>query len=314
MKCPGRWAGVLGLILVLWFGQGEAQDFQSLYFRGFVALRGGQTGAAEAIFDALRIRYPEDPRPYLALGDVHFFRRQFARALQLYSKAQVLQPDDLRTLAGLGKWYFFAGDRTEAERLLGRVIEQRPDDLEARAYLAYLGQPMGWPQPVSAIPSSPRLSRGEVAALLAVHLGDFSPYATSSVFEVMTDIGRHWAREQILAVVGHQLMSPYQDHTFDPSALVTRAEFAQVVYNLFERVGVTPTTEEAGEAADALSDVPAEHRARTAIGFVVYHRVIDLRPEGTFDPLGAVGGQEAIEVLERAKRLLFPTGTGQGSG
>lgn len=311
MKTPARVAVLLGLALLLGLGPGEAQDFQSLYFRGWVALRAGQREAAEAIFDSLSSEFPEDPRPYLALGDVYFFRRQFARALQLYGKAQALRPDDLRILAGLGKWYFFAGDRIEAGRLLAQVIERRPGDLEARAYLTYLGQAMDWPPPVSAIPGSPRLTRGDLAALLAVHLGDLSPYAAPSRLEVVADIAGHWAREQILAVVGRQLMRPYQDHTFAPSAFLTRAELAQVVYNLFGQAGVRPARE-AGEKAVTLPDVPSEHRALRAIGFAVSHGLMDLRPEGPFDPSGAVGGQEAIEVLERAKRLLFPTGTEPG--
>ncbi|MFQ5692942.1 MAG: S-layer homology domain-containing protein, partial [Nitrospinota bacterium] len=271
----------------------------------------GRTATAEAILEALRKSRPEDPRPYLGLGDLSFFRREYARSLQFYGKALALAPADARILAGLGKWAYFAGDREGARRRLREVLNRKPGDLEARAYLTYLGEPADWPEEVAKAAASKNLTRGETAGILAVHLADIKGLRESPFTEVLTDVSTHWARDAILNAVRRGWMRPRPDHTFGPGEPLTRAGLAEVVYNVFLSAGVKVLQDPGAKRPD---DIAPEHRSLQAVLFVVQRSLMDGMEGEKFFPLGPVSGGEAIEALERVKRLLFPTGLRRGQG
>ncbi|MBI2882212.1 MAG: tetratricopeptide repeat protein [Candidatus Tectomicrobia bacterium] len=307
----GRVLVLLAAVLFWAAAPASTQEVEALFFRAWVALRAGQTATAEAILEALRKTHPEDPRPYLGLGDLAFFRREYARSLQFYGKALALSPSDLRVLAGLGKWAFFAGDPEGARRRLREVLSRKPDDFEARAYLTYLGEPADWPEPLAKAVASGRIARGEMAGVLAAHLADVSGLKESPFTEVLTDVSSHWARDAIWGAVRKGWMRSRPDHTFGPAEPLTRAGLAEVVYNVFLSAGV--------RAADGLEerrpgDVLPEHRSLQMVLFVLGRGLMDRTEGGNFSPAGPVSGREAIETLERVKRLLFPTGLKRGEG
>jgi tetratricopeptide (TPR) repeat protein len=286
-----------------------AQSVDDLYFKAWIALRAGQTLKAETILGAVRKSRPDDPRPYLGLGDLAFFRREYARSIQFYGKALSLNPSNLSTLVGLGKWAYFSGDREGARRRLREVLSRAPNDMETRVYLAYLGEQMGWPPQVAKVPTSENITRGETAGILAVHLADAQGHKESPFTEVLTDISSHWARNGILNAVRKGWMKSRPDHTFGPGQPLTRIGLAEVVYNIFLSAGVRPRV---GQEAESPEDVGPRHPSLQAVLFAVGRGLVDKKEEGKFLPLGPVSGLEAIETLERAKRLLYPTGLRRG--
>ena len=295
----------------VWFAPNPAwaQSVDALYFKAWISLRAGETLKAETILEAVRKSRPDDPRPYLGLGDLAFFRREYARSIQFYGKALSLDPANLPTLVGLGKWAYFSGDREGARRRLREVLSRAPNDMETRAYLAYLGEEMGWPAQVAKVPASESITRGETAGILAVHLADAQGFKESPFTKVLTDISSHWARNEILNAVRKAWMKPRPDHTFGPGQPLTRIGLAEVVYNIFLSAGVSPRV---GQQVEAPKDVGPSHPSLPAVLFAVGRGLLDQKEEGTFLPLGPVSGLEAIETLERAKRLLYPTGLKRG--
>ncbi|MFQ5914218.1 MAG: S-layer homology domain-containing protein [Nitrospinota bacterium] len=301
---------------ILWTGMllclatpSAAQEVQDLYFKAWVALRAGQSATAETILEAMRRRHPEDPRPYMGLGDLSFLRKDYARSLRLYGEALALSPADVRILAGLGKWAFFAGDRERARRRLREALDRRPGDLEARAYLTYLGEQANWPRQVAVAAAAQGITRGQMAGLMAAHLADVKGVKESPFTEILTDVSSHWARNAILNVVRKAWIPPRPDHTFGPQEPLTRGELAEVVYNISLSAGVRVR-----EALGAIrpEDIAPEHRSLQAILFAVGRGLMSAREGGKFSPLEGVSGLEAIETLERVKRLFFPTGLERG--
>ncbi len=297
------------LVFSLAPGPSSAQDVEGLYFKAWVALRAGQSSTAETLLEALRKMRPDDPRPYLGLGDLAFFRREYARSIQLYGKALGLSPSDLRILVGLGKWAFFAGDKEGARRRLRAALSRKPDDFECRAYLTYLGEPADWPEQVAKAAASKEITRGEMAGILVAHLADVKGLKESPFTEVLTDVSSHWARDAILQAVRKGWMKSRPDHSFGPGEPLTRVGLAEVVYNVFLSAGVRARD---GFGAERPGDMAPEHRSLEAVLFAVGRGLVDRIKEGKFFPLGAVSGVEAIETLERGKRLLFPTGLKRG--
>ena len=57
-----------------------------------------------------------------------------------------------------------------------------------------------------------------------------------------TDIGNHWAKDYILTAVGAGWIDGYPDGTFQPNALITRAEAMKIINSVLHR-GVNETSE-----------------------------------------------------------------------
>src|SRR5437899_11793038 len=56
--------------------------------------------------------------------------------------------------------------------------------------------------------------------------------------QIVTDVDEAWAREEIQIVVDTGLMDIFPNHTFEPSALTTRGEFAVAMARLIRLLGL----------------------------------------------------------------------------
>ena len=286
-----------------------AQDEEALYRRAWSAMRQGRMATAESILEAVRKARPEDPRPYLGLGDLSFSRREYARSMQFYGKALTLSPSDVRVIVGLAKWTFFTGNLEGARRRLRAALTRSPGDPETLAFLTYLGVPVNWPKEVGQAARSQRITRGDMAGILAAHMADSKGLRESPFTEVLTDIGAHWAKDAILNAVRKGWMASRSDHTFGPGEPFQRVQLAEVVYNVFQGAGVKV---DGDLGARRPIDMGARHLSLRAILFTLGRGLMRKTGRGNFDPLGSVSGLEAIETLERVKRLLFPLGLYRG--
>jgi len=286
-----------------------AQDEEALYRRAWSAMRQGRTAEAESILGAARKARPEDPRPYLGLGDLSFSRREYARSMQFYGKALTLSPSDVRVIVGLAKWSFFTGDLEGARRGLRAALDRIPGDPETRAFLTYLGVPVNWPKEVGQAARSQGITRGDMAGILAAHMADLKELRESPFTKVLTDIGTHWAKDAILNAVRKGWMASRSDHTFGPGEPFQRVQLAEVVYNVFQGAGVKVDDD---FGARRPIDIGARHLSLRAVLFTLGRGLMRKTGRGDFFPLGSVSGFEAIEILERVKRLLFPLGLSRG--
>ena len=286
-----------------------AQDDEALYRRAWSAMRQGRMATAESILEAVRKARPEDPRPYLGLGDLSFSRREYARSVQFYGKALTLSPSDVRVIVGLAKWSFFTGNLGGARRRLRAALTRNPDDPETRAFLTYLGVPVNLPKEVGRAARSQRITRGDMAGILAAHMADLKGLRESPFTEVLTDIGAHWAKDAILNAVRKGWMASRSDHTFGPGEPFQRVQLAEVVYNVFQGAGVKV---DGDLGARRPIDMGARHLSLRAVLFTLGRGLMRKTGRGDFFPLGSVSGLEAIETLERVKRLLFPLGLYRG--
>ena len=92
------------------------------------------------------------------------------------------------------------------------------------------------------------------------------------------DIQNHWAKTSIIATVRRNIFRGYPDGTFRPSASVTRAELAAIIYTAFAqqpsvRPGIT------------FKDVPANHWAAKVIAAAYQAKFLSGYPDGLFNPL-----------------------------
>jgi Flp pilus assembly protein TadD len=84
----------------------------------------------------LIVRRPDFAPAYLALGDVHFRRGEFADAQQAYRQYLMYEPAHEGALTNLGISALNAGQPDEGIKALQRVVDARPQQASAHRNLA----------------------------------------------------------------------------------------------------------------------------------------------------------------------------------
>jgi tetratricopeptide (TPR) repeat protein len=196
-----------------------------------------------------------------------------------------------------------AGERyDEALSVYQDLLARDPADAEARrgrrtarAGLDFQAQP----EEYRRIESAARVSRADLAALLAVKVSALSrlPPRRSPV---AVDISASWARDHITTILGLGIMDVYPNHTFQPGARMRRGEVAQAVARVLDLLRAPETP------APLPLDVAPSHLDRDAMVRVVGAGIMPLGPDGAFEPWRTVTGREAVEIVEALARVVGP--------
>jgi tetratricopeptide (TPR) repeat protein len=93
-----------------------------------LALQGLYEPAVEQ-FNLLTHARPNDPGPYVSIGDARLRQRQVAEAIASYESALRLRPGDPDVLTQLGLAFGAAGRRADASLAFGGAARARPNDI-----------------------------------------------------------------------------------------------------------------------------------------------------------------------------------------
>jgi hypothetical protein len=202
----------------------------------------------------------------------------------------------------LGQVLLGRAEYEEAREVYREMLARDPGDEEARqgeraaqGALDYQAQPEEYRQ----IPSAARATRADLAALLAVRVTALQRLPPSEP-RLAVDISGSWARESIATIVGLGLMEVYPNHTFKPRAAVRRADLARAMSRVLVRLGWR------GGGGAPPADMRPSHLDHDAVRRVVGAGLMELGPEGQFEPWRLVGGREVTEAVEALSRLVDP--------
>lgn len=193
------------------------------------------------------------------------------------------------------------GDLDGAMGVLEALTRARPGDGEAEAALRDARRARAEamiPPEVRAIASAPRVTRGELAALLIARVAGL-PSGASEVPPVAVDIDGHWGHGAILRALGLRLLEVYPNHTFQPEATVRRGDLAVAVGRVLALMG-----RETAEPPVAMNDVRPTSLLYPDIVRVVAAGLMGPNPSGAFEPWRPVSGDDAWRVVEELTRLL----------
>jgi tetratricopeptide (TPR) repeat protein len=240
-----------------------------------VERQAGQLDAArEHAQEALRLD-DRDAASHALLGDVEAARGNAPAALAAYRRALELDARaDYRTRIG---------------------------ELERGVAVAAL------PESYRSIAASPQLTRGDMAALLGFAFDSWMTAGSGPSGPLITDTRGHWAQRWILEVAAAGLMEVYPNHTFQPDAVMRRADLADVVRRTLE-AGETRNPSVAAPwrtAKASFSDLPPSHAAYGAAALAVGSGIMQPDPGQTFAPRRPVTGAEATAVVDRLTALLL---------
>jgi tetratricopeptide (TPR) repeat protein len=284
------------------------------------AAKAGRYQEAARAYAAAIASSPESAFLYREVAGVQAKRGDVDAALASLRKALEIEPADSASIAQVGDLLAQRGDLEGAERSYAESLALEPSDavearLEAvrtRLELARL------PGEYRAIDESSQITRGDLAALIGVRLPALIQSARRRDAVVMTDVRTHWAATWIIAVARAGVMEPFDNHMFQPGAVVQRSDLAVAVSRLLARIG--PPDSARGRtwtsARLKFGDVAPSHLAYAAASAAVSAGVMSTAGDNMFQPARIVSGAEAIDAITRVGRLgggAAPAG-GTGTG
>jgi tetratricopeptide (TPR) repeat protein len=263
------------------------------------AIQAGRVDEAVAQYRAALEAAPELAGLRLELATLLADRGEKAEAVS------VLEGDpsqDRQALLHLAQLLEEMKEHDRALEAYRRLLARDPHDEEALRRSQEVRQALElqqMPEEYRAIAAAPRISRAELAALLAVKVTALSRIPAGPP-RVAIDISGSWARDHILKALGLDLMDVYPNHTFQPGATVRRGELARAVARVLDLLKwpSAPTP--------ALADMTAGNLFYNAAARVVAAGLMDLSPAGAFEAWRPVSGQEAVDVIEGLIRLVGP--------
>jgi tetratricopeptide (TPR) repeat protein len=249
---------------------------------------------------------PESGFLYRDLGLVEQKAGRPDVALTHFRKAAEIDPADARSWASMGVVLEAQGDPEGAlaayERAQGldaseplTAVINRLRDAVALAKL---------PAEYRAIPESPSVTRGDVAALIGVRLGALLSHSPQRQ-AVVTDARGHWAQQWIVPVVRGGVMDTQPNYTFQPDSAVRRGDLAQTVSRILDLIAARqPGSARAWQGVSVpIADVSPAHLSYPAVSQAVASGVMPLAQDGTFQLLRSVTGAEVGEVVARLEAL-----------
>jgi tetratricopeptide (TPR) repeat protein len=254
---------------------------------------------------------PESAFLYRDLGAVERKQGDTRAALEAFRKAASLDPTDARPLVQIGELLEAQGDFDGAAQAYtqaaaiepGQAATARVEQARQRAAIARM------PPEFADIAKTPRLARGDLAALIGVHFTRLLDTRASRDTVLVTDTRQSWAAPWIARVVDAGIMDVNANHTFQPRNPVRRLDLARAISNLLDLAAATrpplaALLQSAATTRPVIGDVPASHLSYAAVAQVVAAGVMPLLEDGTFRPSQVVSGEEALQVIDRVETVV----------
>ena len=290
-------------------GRVEVLRFRSLQ----EIIDSGRRAAAAGRLDDARVAYeralatsPETSFLHRELGLVERRRGNAEAALTHLRRAVELDSADAAALVQIGEILEQRQDYAGAETAYRRAAELEPsEDLSARlATIAARAREARLPAEFKAIGTSDQITRGELAALIAVRFESLLRTAPPRQ-AVMTDTRGHWAAAWITEVARAGVIEPFENHTFQPRTRVRRGDLATAVSRVLALVAARdPALRQRLAERPRIADMSAGHLNYTAAAAAVASGVMPLLEGNRFQVNRAVSGAEALETIERLLKLV----------
>ena len=243
---------------------------------------------------------PHEPAFHAKLAELLFKEQKWDEALVHYRTQLELGGRNPGVERNMAEALMNLGRTEEARDVLDRLRKEGSVDesLDARVNeLEDLGRWGNDIEPFREIKSTQALTREQLAALIIRYFPQVAEFRQNP--QIVTDTQGSWARTEVQVVVGVGLIDPFPNHTFQPSAPVTRGEFALAIARLARLLSVSPST----ATPIPVSDLDSSNGLYPEIQLVVSHGLMALDSAGNFSINGEVSGEGAVPAVERLLRL-----------
>ena len=269
------------------------------------AAAAGQLAEARAAYERALASSAESGFLHREVGLLERRAGNTAAARSHFQRAVELDDTDAVSMIQLAQLQEEAGDLAAAEAAYRRAARLEPGlELDATiAAVAEKAREARLPAQFREIANASPLTRGDLAALIGVRLEPLLKSARPRTV-VVTDVRGHWAQSWIDAVLAAGVLDPFENHTFQPRQRVRRADLAGAVSRLVELVAANDATLKARIAQrPKIADIGPAHLSYAAVSVAVASGVLPLLDGDRFQVGRAVTGAEAIEAVDRIRRL-----------
>ena len=277
------------------------------------AADGGRLAAAESAYAEVIAASPDSAFLYLELARVKQRQGELDAAMCQVQQATTLDPSDTGALVLEGDLHEAFGNLAAAGRAYQRADDLEPSETTAarlrrvrdRLRLSAL------PEEYRAIPSRGAVTRGDLAALLGVRLGDLlAEAAAGEQTVIITDTRTHWGNRWILPVTQAGVMQVDAGYRFEPERSVRRGELAEVVARVLRLIAqIDPVgARRWQDSLPRLVDMDAGHLNYRSAAQAVSAGVLSILEDDTFQPTRAVSGGEAVEAVDRLDAMVRKVG------
>jgi tetratricopeptide (TPR) repeat protein len=267
----------------------------------------GRLDAAQATLDETLAMVPDSAVVLRELALVEIDRGRFDAAEAHARRSLQLDPGDAQAHVVMATVFEHTGRPREAVAELRRAvaIDPRPEWRERAAALTARADNEALPAEYREIPTAATVTRGQLAAMLGIRVGDALARAPRRGAVVVTDVRRHWAAQWILPVTSAGWMEPFANHTFQPSALVRRADLARAMWRAAQDLAAGQSAELSRWRASrpALPDVSRAHLAYAAIAGALASGTMQLADGNRFQPNRPATGEEVVAAVARLEQM-----------
>jgi len=272
------------------------------------AAEGGRLAEARQAYQRAIEASPQSPFLYRELAGVDRQARDLDAALTHAQKAAELDPTDPRTLV-------MVGDILEDRGAIDAAIEsfnaalalEKNDALAARVEaLREKAAFAAMPAEFQTIETAPSVTRAQLAALFGVRLAPFLKRIEQRTAVVITDTRGSWASPWIMSVARAGIMEVYPNHTFQPAAVVRRADLAQAASRVLALVAdenITLGTRWRNATPRRFPDVASTNLSYPAVSLAVEAGVMTPAEDGSFQLARPATGAEAMAAVKRLEDL-----------
>jgi tetratricopeptide (TPR) repeat protein len=273
------------------------------------AARAGKLDDAIAGYSRALAASPDSAFLYRELATVERQKGDAAGAMDHLRRAIALDPTDAKSLVQIGEILEARGDLTAAEKSYADALALEPSDalqaridaVRARAEFARM------PEEYRAIEQAAQITRADLAALIGVRLAPLVQSIAGRRHDdvLITDVRNSWASAWIMAVARAGVIELMPNHTFQPRAIVRRADLAEAASRLLAPIAAAdPSRAKSWEQAHAkFTDLAPGHLAYPAASMAVGAGVISVSADNTFEPSKPVSGAEAVAAVSRIAAL-----------
>jgi tetratricopeptide (TPR) repeat protein len=259
----------------------------------------GKKDAAEMEYRQALSIVPEVAGLRLELVDLLVARGDVNGAVEVLAADPTGDP---QVLARLGEHRLALGLFEGAVEAYAKAVLRDPTNAELKAHLAHAQHAFDFsrmPEEYQRIFTATFITRADLAALMSVKVTALSR-VNSLEPRVAVDISGSWAKDHILKALAFDIIDVYPNHTFQPAAMIRRGDLARAVARVLDLLRWPKA------AAPTVRDMSSSHLYYEAAVRVVGAGLMDLTPEGAFEPGQRVSGPEAASVVEALSRLLGP--------
>ena len=266
------------------------------------ALASGNRETAKREFLKVLFYAPEMASVHLELARLYRQDKDNEQALLHFRAAMAAGTEDKAVLREYAEFLAETGELGLSLEILEKLAEAQPKDTATAKRVEELRSKLGVyeiPSQYDAIPALDIMTREDLAALIGVKFESYLD-APPTRTEILVDISLSWAQRFIVKVASLEIMSAYDNHTFQPRRIINRAELAEAAVRLMgvlQKRGArfVPLVE---TRRIVIADVSPDNLYYDAVTKALGYQIMTLTPERRFEPDRTVSGEEAIRVMD----------------